>query len=95
MGISLTRGFSCRSGRNVEKSLLIITYVVGIALCRALAADRYVGEERVHELQAVTWFGRASNNPCLPHPTRPLTIELPSDHPLALYAVYLSCSPSD
>lgn len=24
-GIILTRGFSCRSGRNVEKSLLIIT----------------------------------------------------------------------
>lgn len=30
-GYVLTRGFSCRSGRNVEKSLLIITYIVGIA----------------------------------------------------------------
>lgn len=28
--MNLTRGFSCRSGRRVEKSLLIITYVAGI-----------------------------------------------------------------
>lgn len=40
LGVGLTRGFSCRSGRNVEKSLLTITYVVGIALCREVAADR-------------------------------------------------------
>lgn len=50
-GISLTRGFSCCSGRNVEKSLLIITYVVRIAFAEELrrtGAAAKAAERRVH-----------------------------------------------
>lgn len=68
LGVTLTRGFSCRRGRRVEKSLLIITHVVGIVHWVGGAAER-CGHERRRSGEC-TGHHELCNNPCSNHSYR-------------------------